>query len=73
MGCFLFGGYGFAKERDVGTRNAVYLLLTFWLIQLRPSKRPSPVVAHDGWTYQGLSRIVWSCSFSVTSAGVMAA
>ena len=52
--------------------SKLYLLLTFWLIQFRPSKRPSPVVAHDGCTYQGRSLIVCNCKRSVTSAGVIA-
>lgn len=37
-----------------------------------PSYRPSPVVAHDGWTYQLRSRIRVSPSFSWISWGFIA-
>lgn len=62
----------YVDERWQRRLSKFYLLLTFWLIQFRPSKRPSPVVAHDGCTYQGRSLIVCNCKRSVTSAGVIA-
>lgn len=41
--------------------------------QLNPSNRPSPVVAHDGCTYQFLSRMRVKPNFSWTSWGFIAA
>jgi hypothetical protein len=46
--------------------------LTLLDSQDRPSRRPSPLVAHEGTTYQTLSLSLESCSASVTSCGVMA-
>lgn len=40
--------------------------------QARPSRRPSPVVAQLGTTYQTLSLSLESCRASVTSCGFMA-
>lgn len=47
--------------------------LTLLESQARPSRRPSPVVAQLGTTYQTLSLSLESCRASVTSWGFMAA
>lgn len=49
-----------------------YHCLKFDVSHARPSCSPSPVVAHDGWTYQFLSRILVSPSFSCISCGFIA-
>ncbi len=46
--------------------------LAFDVNHVRPSYNPSPVVAHDGWTYQFLSRIRVSPNFSWISWGFIA-
>ncbi|CAN8004183.1 unnamed protein product, partial [Ixodes hexagonus] len=61
--CYFWGPSGLTRLQDL------------WLevSQVRPSNKPSPVVAHAGWTYQLRSRIRVNPSFSWISCGFMAA
>ncbi len=44
--------YEILEPRGIQSRFfSVYLLLWFEVNQVNPSYSPSPVVAHEGWTY----------------------